>query len=250
MVECKTPSGWNHLAFLTIFNCREYPMAKYIVVSGIKIATDFVPETFGRLTTVGPMFMVKPRKQLVAMQVCACECGTVGVFLVNGVKRGSSQSCGCFRREFIKSRSITHGQCGTPEYLAWTNMFRRCYNPRNASFARYGGRGILVFSGWHGPEGFTKWLANVGIRPSTGHSINRIDNNGNYEPGNLEWSTLPEQANNKTTTRLLEYQGRIQSLTQWAEEIGMGQTTLDARLARGWDVEKALSTPIRKNKKK
>lgn len=122
---------------------------------------------------------------------CVCDCGTVKVVAKDHLIGGSTKSCGCHRRSILDHR--THGarvgQHSTPAYRSWKAMKARCSNPNDLFYRRYGGRGIKVCERWHSFENF---LADMGERPS-GTSIDRIDNDGNYEPSNCKWSTVAEQ---------------------------------------------------------
>ena len=119
-----------------------------------------------------------------------CQCGRVIERSINYVRRGVYQSCSVCARQ----RPITHGMYGTPEYRAWANMLTRCYNRNRKDFARYGGRGITVCQEWR--NSFEAFFAYVGKRPK-GMSLDRINNDGNYEPGNVRWATPAQQAQNR-----------------------------------------------------
>jgi hypothetical protein len=142
--------------------------------------------------------------------------------------------------------SVTHGHTRghamTPEYTAWMSMRRRCEDPRGPMFRHYGGRGISVCRRWR--KSFEAFLADVGPRPSPLHSLDRIDNDRNYEPGNVRWATRIEQASNKRTSRLIEYRGRTQTAAAWARELGILYNTVLERLKRGWPAARSLSEPI------
>jgi hypothetical protein len=141
----------------------------------------------------------------------------------------------------------THGNTSVRgrarEYTAWTNMKIRCLNPRAQNYALYGGRGITVCDRWR--DSFEHFLADVGRRPSPLHSVDRIDPNGNYEPSNVRWSTVKEQAQNRRTTRLIAFNGTTLCLNEWVLRTGIDKVTLSDRLNRGWSVERALTTPTR-----
>ncbi len=140
---------------------------------------------------------------------------------------------------FVKS----HGMSRSPEYDAWVEMRQRCLNARK--FPNHAGRGIKVCEEWSGPEGFVKFFEHVGLRPSPKHSLDRYpDKNGDYEPGNVRWATRIEQNNNTGRNHLLEYQGETLSVSQWQSKLGWPRNLILSRLKRGWSVERALTTPI------
>jgi hypothetical protein len=131
----------------------------------------------------------------------------------------------------------------TPEYRAWKGMRDRCTNPRCSSFPRYGGRGITVALEWLGPGGFERFLAHIGPRPSERHSLDRIDSDGNYSPGNVRWATIHQQNRNKADTRSITIGERTQCLKDWARDLGLRYDMVHARIRRGWTVQKALNLP-------
>lgn len=118
-------------------------------------------------------------------------------------------------------------------------MKTRCYNPRNKRYDRYGGRGIIVCERWL--NSFENFLADMGRRPSPVHSLDRKDNDGNYEPGNCRWATAREQANNSSHVRWLAHGGVTLSLTGWAHHLGIGRTALEQRLRKGVPLAIALT---------
>ncbi len=121
---------------------------------------------------------------------------------------------------------------GTPEYQAWINMVRRCLRPQSRYFGLYGGRGISVCSEWMRFERFSE---DMGPRPSPEHSLDRINNDGNYEPGNCRWATRTQQGRNKRTNLLLTHEGETLTVTAWAERTGINRSTLAWRAKRGLD---------------
>lgn len=135
----------------------------------------------------------------------------------------------------------THGGSYSSEYRVWHNMRNRCRNPKCPNFERYGGRGITVCDRW---RDFAAFFEDMGPRPSSSHSIERIDNNGNYDPGNCEWATRDTQNRNKIANRYIEFRGQKKIIADWARELGMSAVCLSDRLNRGWSVEKAFTKPI------
>ena len=140
-----------------------------------------------------------------------------------------------------------YGIAAHPDYRLWANMRNRCSNPNHPNYQNYGGRGITVCDRW---QSFRNFIADLGARPSSDYSIDRLDVEGNYEPNNCQWATRPEQDNNKTNSHLITYQGRTQTLTQWAKEVGINYQTIFNRLKVGWSVAEALTLPPYGRRKK
>lgn len=166
-----------------------------------------------------------------------CACGSEAVIRADSLKGSASRQCvSCAAGE----RSRTHGLTKTPTWKAWSSMRDRCVNPQTKGFGNYGGRGIAIDPRW---EVFEQFLADMGERPSAGHSLDRIDPNGPYSPENCRWATSKEQNRNKRRTVFLEANGRRQSLAAWAEELGFSHITLYKRYAAGWSDERIINTP-------
>lgn len=201
---------------------------------------DRTGQRFGRLTALSPV-----RKGNRAHWVCRCDCGRLtsvsGVHLTTGHIR----SCGCLLQEVAGLHSVTHGKTRrrnvSPEYVSWSHMRSRCCNPKNNAFHNYGGRGITVCPEWM--DNFQSFLDHIGPRPGKEYSVDRIDNNGNYEPGNVRWSTQREQMRNVRKSRRIEACGIVATLAEWSERTSINYVTLFGRLKRGWPPEKAFSTP-------
>lgn len=174
--------------------------------------------------------------------LCKCDCGSVIPVRAGNLKSGHTISCGCYARESAARREFKHGYCShtkrTPTYQSWTNMRQRCNNPNAPGYEYYGGRGIRVCERWN--KSFEEFLLDMGDRP-VGATIDRIDPNGDYEPSNCRWSTNDEQANNKRSNHCLSFNGKNQTVSQWAKEKGILPNTLLFRIRRGWPIEKALS---------
>jgi hypothetical protein len=177
---------------------------------------------------------------------CVCDCGTERLVYGRPLRKGMTRSCGCLSRESSKAKA-THGHSRryrvTPEYKTWCGIIRRCENPNEISYPRYGGIGVTICEEWR--NSFAAFLRDVGQRPSTRHSIDRWPNTeGNYEPGNCRWATTRDQARNKRNTRYIEAFGERLVLADAADRYGIRLGTLWARLKRGWGVEEALTTPM------
>lgn len=142
-----------------------------------------------------------------------------------------------------KATNRTHGMAGTPEYVAWQAIIRRCTRPQSADYGRYGGAGITVCKEWL--SSFSDFFKHMGPRPSVGHSIDRINGSKGYEPGNVRWATLIEQANNKKTNRIVIYQRRKMTVAEAGRAAGgiVRRETIICRLRNGWGVAEAVETP-------
>jgi hypothetical protein len=141
--------------------------------------------------------------------------------------------------------SLKHGHCRrgrrSDEYKVWAGLVRRCHNPNEKLFAYYGARGVTVCDEWRGPGGFIRFLEHMGLRPSSGHSVDRIDNSKGYEPGNVRWATKIEQMNNMSTNRRITIDGETKTLAQWVAVYGAVYKTVHKRITyKGWDIKKAL----------
>lgn len=149
-----------------------------------------------------------------------------------------------------KVRSMGHGHSSkgvrSPEYMAWQNMIQRCTNPNFRQYSDYGGRGISVHGAWLEPEGFAGFLNAIGPRPSPKHTIDRINNNLGYAPGNVRWATRVQQNRNTSKNVVLTVHGETHSLAEWSERTGIGHSTLCGRIALGWDANKVILTPVRR----
>lgn len=141
----------------------------------------------------------------------------------------------------MKRVTRKHGLSYVPEYRAWQQMRLRCTDPKHAAWPSYGGRGITVCERWlDDPAAF---IADVGPKPSPKHEIDRIDNDRGYEPGNVRWATRSQNGRNRRSSRILEYRGERRALVEWCELLNLPTDTVSKRLAAGWSVEKALSSP-------
>jgi len=176
--------------------------------------------------------------------LCRCACGREKPVMVQTLASGDSTRCrSCSNRKI----AFRHGQASqiqpTPTYRSWLAMRRRCHSPRATSYDRYGGRGIRVCDRW---DDFNNFLADMGERPSAEHTIDRLDCDGDYQPGNCRWATPIQQGNNRRCNRVLTLGERSQTLAQWAQELGIDERTISERLKR-WTVEEALTIPLKPN---
>lgn len=221
-----------------------------------KRTTDLTGRVFGRLTVCHFVGYTGPQYR--ATWVCRCDCGiecrVVGSQLTKRSGSGT-KSCGCLLREVIGARYRTHGLKKTALYNIWAQMKARCLNPKSDPYDDYGGRGIRVCKEWG--QSFEAFARKLGKRPSPGHSIDRIDNNGHYScgeceectangwPFNCRWATRSEQSRNRRSNRLVEWGGEKLTVSEWAERTGINRDVLLGRLNAGWSVDRVMSSPVR-----
>lgn len=185
--------------------------------------------TVGRWTVVGPSVW-NGRSSGHRKWPCKCQCGTERLVAGPSLARGVSQSCGCLHREIASQAATKHGGGGSAEYRVWKHMRGRCRDPNDTRYADYGGRGISICARW---DDFALFLLDVGPRPSPSHSIERLDVDGNYEPGNVVWATAKEQARNTRKTSFVEFEGQVHKLADLADTLGISAGALHQRALRG-----------------
>lgn len=195
---------------------------------------------FGRLTILreGPRAEDSARTR---RWWCRCMCGREVLISRTHLYPGGSRSCGCLSVE----RNTVHGDATgspAPEYNAWCNMIARCINQKHPSYSYYGGRGISVCMVWQ--RSYPAFLRGVGRRPSRAYTLGRIDNDGNYEPGNVRWETWGCQSRNKRGNRILVINGEALPVVVWAERYAINPNTVRSRLFEGWDPKRAVSVPV------
>jgi hypothetical protein len=175
-----------------------------------------------------------------ALFLCRCDCGTEKVVRSNSLRTGAVQSCGCITKE---RHPVKHGKTYTAEYNVWGKMKSRCYSPSDIGYRHYGGRGIWVCERWL--NDFSAFWEDMGPRPSTEHSIDRIDPNGNYEPSNCRWATRREQVFSRRCALWLTVNGVRKPLDDWAKETGIAYRTLRYRMqSTRMTPEEVVSTPV------
>lgn len=186
---------------------------------------------------------VSPKGKRLTRWLCKCDCGNeIKVTSVN-LKKGHTKSCGCLKSIATIEKNKTHELSKTRVYHIWQDIKKRCYNKKSKCFKRYGGRGITMYKEWlENPKSFYDWSINNGYNENL--SIDRINVNGNYEPSNCRWATLEEQANNKRTNRMIEYNGETHTMAEWAHLYNIKYKLLFSRLKKGWSIEKALLTKV------
>lgn len=178
---------------------------------------------------------------------CQCLCGTERVVLEHSLRNGTSVSCGCFNKEMSSIKGKKHGLTESSEYVIWQSMRQRVKNPNNRRHASYSGRGIDICARW---EDFEAFLKDMGPRPSTLHSIDRIDNDKGYSPDNCRWATPKQQMANRRNSLYVEYKGETLVMAELARRCGIPANTLRARIVeKGWDINRATTQPVRYKRK-
>lgn len=203
---------------------------------------DLAGQKLGRLTVLRRVANKSP-----AHWVCLCDCGGASIVSSRSLTRTEkpTRSCGCIARETaasVASARVKHGHAtgGKRSKLlrTWDGMMRRCYKPNAKAYEHYGGRGIAVCQRWHS---FSAFAEDMGEPPSAKHSIDRIDNDKGYEPGNCRWASQAEQATNSRRNVMVTMGGQTKALSVWCSELGINYHTAHSRIVRmGWAPERAL----------
>lgn len=212
------------------------------------IAQDLSGKTFGRLTAIKDVGKTSRGR----VWECACSCGSTKNVISTYLTSGHTQSCGCLHADSAKIGGLkrrTHGfttldkKWTASEYGVWMSMKARCSNPKTPSYKSYGRRGIVVCERWMSFENF---IQDMGRRPSSKHSLDRIDTNGNYEPGNCRWADQLQQAQTRTNVRMITAFGETLTSAMWARKTGVSALAIRNRIDSGWDAESAVSKPVRR----
>lgn len=174
---------------------------------------------------------------------CQCDCGEKTISYGFNLRNKESKSCGCHSRDILIKNATKHGMSKSPTWTSWSDMKSRCLNKNNVRYRHYGGRGIKICKRW--VHSFENFIADMGERPSPNYTIDRINNDGNYEPNNCRWATYTEQNNNRKNTLWVIYKNNKMSLQQSIRAAGCVVTwhTASQRIGRGWTVDKAVETP-------
>lgn len=207
-----------------------------------KYGLDITGIKFGRLTAIRE----DGRKRSARFWICKCDCGkeirTTRQHLIDG----HTKSCGCLKHNNPNDPKITHGDSiggANRLYRIWSLMKDRCLNKKSRAWKWYGGKGVSIFQDWLDYNNFKEWAISNGYNEKL--TIDRIDSNGNYEPANCRWVTMHQQQLNKTSSRYVTYNGRSISILELSDITGIKSKLLYQRIiTKGWDVEKAVSTPI------
>lgn len=177
--------------------------------------------------------------------MCRCSCGRRFLVRTESLRSKKSERCEPCRR--VRSANSdyfrTHGQSHIPEYRIWCGMRQRCSDPKEKCFSNYGGRGIRVCERWASPQGFPFFLKDMGLRPSTKHSLERVENDGNYSPENCIWATRAVQALNRRNNLLITIQDETLPLKVWCTRYHTSYHRTKRRIYAGWSPEAALTEP-------
>lgn len=196
-------------------------------------------DRYGRLVVIREVASIVSNGEKLRRVECICDCGVVKEYRLHSLRTGNTRSCGCFVKENVGVGPKKHGLSESCEYRIWQGMKRRCRAVGDACYRHYGGRGIKVCERWS--ASFEAFYEDMGPRPSDKHSIDRINNDGDYEPSNCRWATSKEQSRNKRVNYLVEHNGKIKCVAEWAEEYGVNPVTLYHRLVKlGLAFDKAV----------
>ena len=205
---------------------------------------DITGQRFGRLIATEKSHKTKDKNW---WWKCLCDCGNKVTIRGTSLRSGASRSCGCYKNELSKKRKTIHGLSYTKVYRVHTNMMSRCFNPKDKRYLFYGKRGILVCDEWKNVTTFYNWAINNGFKE--GLTIERINVNGNYKPGNCKWIPGAEQGRNRRQNHRICFRGETNILSHWAKKLGVDKTTIAWRLSHNWTEEEALTIPIRGKRK-
>jgi hypothetical protein len=227
-------------------------MRDYLLVSTKPRGRDFIDlegRRFGRLVVLG--YLPRQDGDLHIHWICRCDCGALTKPTTNKLRQQSTISCGCYAREERRKRGFHYGRNTKliPEYGIYSKMRGRCLNQNDAGYPDYGGRGIKICERWlHGNgsfRGFECFLQDMGARPSRKHSLDRINNDGNYEPNNCRWTTSKYQARNRRSNRYVLVGCERMALSEACERLGLDFDVMNDRMKRGWSFERARTQIIR-----
>lgn len=180
--------------------------------------------------------------------LCVCDCGNEHISTSNRLTSGQTTCCRDCMIKKIGDTNRTHGRTPRKLFYAYVNMKTRCYNKNYSLYHRYGGRGIKVCDEWRNSfENFREWAMNNGWKEEL--SLDRIDNDGNYEPNNCKWSTVLEQSNNRRTNRLITYNGITDTMANWSRRMNIPYYVIQRRISLNWDIDKVFTEPYRRKAK-
>lgn len=204
---------------------------------------DLVGKTFGRLTVIKKL---RPNKRRNIQWLCQCSCGNKHIVITSYLINGKIKSCGCLQKEKLAKRVTKHHLRNTRLYGVWANIKQRCYNPKNSHYKSYGGRGIKMCDEWKNDFlSFYKWSIANGYNENADYmkcTIDRIDNNGNYESNNCRWISMKKQSLNTSRNHYLELNGVRHTVYEWSKITGIKLSTILNRINKyHWSSERALT---------
>lgn len=198
------------------------------------VSIDYTGKMFGFWTSLGRCDRRRDKERVL------CVCGRETLVNVYDLIKHRTKSCGCRKSALVSRAKVKHGHGnGTPEYRSWRAAIERCESPSNKRYGRYGARGIKVCDRWR--NSFELFLEDMGERPSSAHQLDRIDNDGHYEPGNCRWVTAKTNMRNMSRNRKVCAFGQEKTLQEWSETNMIKRETIAARLDRGWSPDEAVS---------
>lgn len=199
--------------------------------------TDISGQKFGRLTAIKPDGRYNSGN---IKWLCLCDCGKYTHSDSSKLRKGGVKSCGCYASERMTKINTKHNGFGTRLYEIWRQMHCRCYGENTKAYKHYGGRGISVCKEWKEFEQFKEWALSSGYQDNL--TIDRINVNGDYCPENCRWATVKEQANNRRSCHVVQFNGEKHTISEWADIYKVDQRRLYDRLSRyGWDIGVAVS---------
>ena len=202
-------------------------------------------QKFGRLTVISfhhsKYYISKDmRKRKCEWYLCKCDCGKEKIVNKNDLMSGHTSSCGCLQKENASKANKKHGFVKSRIYGIWIGIKKRCFNSNHKGYKNYGGRGIVMCDKWKNDFiEFYKWAIINGYKDNL--TIDRINNEGNYEPSNCRWVTLTEQARNRRNTRFITYNGERLCMKDWAKKLGLNYKLVSAKINKGWPIKKAFN---------
>lgn len=190
--------------------------------------TDLTGQRFNRFLVLFRATNARTKGGYLLVQwYCRCDCGAVVILPMQAITSGNTKSCGCLKREVNHARLVTHGMSRSAEYKAWHGAKSRCTNPATANYADYGGRGIRMADEWL--NDFQAFFDHLGPRPSPAHSVDRIDNDGHYEPGNVRWATRSHQNNNQRNSIRVFIGDALVTITEAAQLLGLKRDSVASK---------------------
>lgn len=205
-----------------------------------KLRPIIIGARFGKLTVINAAEKYRGQSQW----LCRCDCGKEIVVRASNLNSNNSGSCGCLHQEKMTTANpaiVTHGLSDSPEYGVWRGMIQRCHDVNSEAYKNYGARGIKVCERWR--NDFQAFITDMGKCPES-LTIERKNNDGDYEPDNCHWATFKEQARNRRNSRIIEYQDETKTLAEWVEQLGLPYDTIWRRLDHGWQIADAFLTPV------